>query len=276
MIRRILKNPTSIVLRTIMMNTTLPYKGKTVPVTMNDYTHDDINVVTESTPFKQWMSNMNNSDEMNLKSVHIQQVDEFKNKSIGFVKINADVTVKESKDGKEIEQKIPGIAFLRGGAVSILIVLSIEETKKKYVVLVNQARVPIGSQILELPAGMIDKEGNIKSKAVEELEEETGIKIKDDDLVDMLVENKMNNKGLFTSPGGQDEFLKFYLYEKQVSNSFIEEINNKQTGLRDHGEVIQLSVVPFEQAHLLSPDIKVSTSLFLYSLLRKDSDIKNM
>lgn len=85
-----------------------------------------------------------------MYSVTIQSVDFFGNR-LGFVKLSADV---RNKDGY-----LPGIAFLRGGSVAMLMILRPSDSKnERWVVMTEQARIPAGSlRFMEIPAGMLDK-----------------------------------------------------------------------------------------------------------------------
>ncbi len=74
------------------------------------------------------------------------------------------------------ERLVPGIVFMRGGAVSVLVVLRCEG--RRYVVLCRQPRVPVGNTAFpEIPAGMLDGSGKFAGVAAKELQEETGIEI---------------------------------------------------------------------------------------------------
>ncbi|XP_044430519.1 uncharacterized protein [Triticum aestivum] len=69
------------------------------------------------------------------------------------------------------ENPSQGIFFARGPAVAVLILL--QSKGQTYVVLTEQARVPIGKFILELPAGMLDDEnGDFVGTAVREESDE--------------------------------------------------------------------------------------------------------
>ncbi|PWZ14333.1 Nudix hydrolase 14, chloroplastic [Zea mays] len=83
------------------------------------------------------------------------------------------------------QRVVPGIVFARGPAVAVLILL--ESNGETYAVLTEQVRVPIGKFMLELPAGMLDDEkGDFVGTAVHEVEEETGIKLNIEDMVDLM------------------------------------------------------------------------------------------
>ncbi|KAJ0049135.1 hypothetical protein Pint_15973 [Pistacia integerrima] len=137
----------------------------------------------ESSLLNQWLKNLQGqtgilaSGDMLLKQVLIQGVDMFA-KRIGFLKFKADIFDKET--GK----KVPGIVFARGPAVAVLILLDSEG--ETYAILTEQVRVPTGRLILELPAGMLDDDkGNFVGTAVREVEEEIGINLNVEDMVDL-------------------------------------------------------------------------------------------
>ncbi|QHO02916.1 Nudix hydrolase 14 [Arachis hypogaea] len=82
---------------------------------------------------------------------------------------------------RQVLIQVPGIVFARGPVVTVLMLL--ESDGETYAVLTEQARVPTGRIILELPAGMLDDDkGDFVGTAVEE---ETGIKFKLEDMVDL-------------------------------------------------------------------------------------------
>lgn len=103
-----------------------------------------------------------------FSQIHIQSVDHF-GKRVGFVKFKADAFL-ATKDGLA---SVPGIVFMRGAAVGVLVVLDCDG--KQYTILTYQARVPAGcSNLPEIPAGMMDGRGNFRGVAAEELAEEVG------------------------------------------------------------------------------------------------------
>ena len=77
---------------------------------------------------------------------------------VGFIKFNADAEV----NGKWC----PGIVFMRGASVAILVILRCGG--EEWVVLTKQPRMPIGmSSFPEIPAGMIDNSGTFGAAAKE-------------------------------------------------------------------------------------------------------------
>lgn len=149
--------------------------------------------------FQQWLKNLQGKNGaltngvMSLNKVLIQGVDYF-GKSIGFLKFKAEIIDKET--GK----KVPGIVFARGPAVAILILL--ESEGETYAILTEQVRVPTGRFVLELPAGMLDDDkGDFLGTAVREVEEETGIHLNKEDMVELTAFLDPSTGGkIFPSP----------------------------------------------------------------------------
>ena len=67
----------------------------------------------------------------------------------------------------------------------------------KQVILTLQPRIPAGSlSLAELPAGMLDDSGTFAGGAAKEIEEETGLKIAENELTDLTA---------LAIPSGSDE-----------------------------------------------------------------------
>lgn len=186
---------------------------------------------------------------------------------MGFVKIKADVRL--IRDGVELDHPLPGICFLRGDAVAIFVILYCED--EAYSLLVKQPRIPIGRvQALEIPAGMLDSESQtVAGTAVQEIKEECGIEIRSNELVDLtaLACQEAHHEGylplpaLPMSPGGCDESCRFFLLEKRVTRSELNDMKGRLEGLP--GEYIQLQVVPMARVWEISGDAKAMMYVWL-------------
>ncbi|KAK0646955.1 hypothetical protein B0T16DRAFT_458831 [Cercophora newfieldiana] len=150
-----------------------------------------------------------------LRSITIQSVDWFTHTRLGFVKLSAEMKNQEGKS-------LPGIAFLRGGSVAMLMVLRPKDSRdERLIVLTEQPRIPAGSlSFMGIPAGMLDDEKNFAGAAANEILEETGFMIPGSELIDMtelaLRESRMSESinlqsDMYPSPGGSDEFMVIFL-----------------------------------------------------------------
>lgn len=226
----------------------------------------------DSPVFQQWAKSVD--VKFLIKHVLFQSVDMF-GPRVGFLKFKADCADRASG------QFLPGIVFMRGGSVGILVVLVSEQTGQEFTVAVKQPRLPTGNfDSVEIPAGMLDDEGNFAGKAAEELQEETGISVLSNDLLDL---NKLlldqpaaratrsrgeTNEGVYLSPGGSDEFMRLFLYRKVWKQEAIEALEGKLGGLRDHGELISLSIIPYEDL-IKVPDGKTLCAIAMYDRVHK-------
>ncbi|KAL5186498.1 Nudix hydrolase 14, chloroplastic [Glycine soja] len=231
--------------------------------------NSDFWCAVESSLFKQWLHNLQTENgiladgTMTLRQVRIQGVDMF-GKRIGFLKFKADIFDKET--GK----MIPGIVFARGPAVAVLILL--ESEGETYAVLTEQARVPVGRNILELPAGMLDDDkGDFVGTAVREVEEETGLKLNVEDMVDLTAFlDSTTGCRVFPSGGGCDEEISIFLYRGCVDKEIITQLQGKETGLREHGELIKVRVVPYKKLWRTTADCMVLVAVALLEMAMKE------
>jgi ADP-sugar diphosphatase len=156
---------------------------------------------------------------------------------------------------------LPGIVFLRGGSVAMLVVLRCEG--RKYVLIVKQPRVAAGrSALAELPAGMLDGDGNFAGVAAKEMREEAHINFKPDELVSMT--DFTHNKQ-YPSPGACDEFIEYFYASAAVTPAFLRAIADRATGVDD--ERIRLSYVPYEDLWCATGDAKVAVACHLFENL---------
>ena len=198
-----------------------------------------------------------------FKTIYIQNLDIF-GPRVGFLKFKTDMKYNNGNN-------IPNVTFMRGGSVAILMLLHCIETGKVYSIIVMQPRVPVGkAELAEIPAGMIDNDSNFTGTAAKEIKEETGIAVQEAELVDRTVAAKLedaNHPGIYPSPGGCDEYIKFYLYRKCMPENEILELEGRLTGNIEEGEEIKLNVIPLDELAARCPDMKTLTALYLYSCI---------
>ena len=155
---------------------------------------------------------------------------------------------------------------------------------EKQVILTIQPRIPAGSLALaELPAGMLDDSGTFAGGAAKEIAEETGLEIPASDLINMTElaipaassdKDERLQQAVYPSPGGSDEFIPVFLWQKRVPRDQLKEWQGKLTGLREHGEKITLMLCPLDQVWKHGGrDAKVLAAWALYHGLQREGRI---
>ena len=276
-----------------MSTFTLPQSKPEVPVNL---TKDlDKDQLLSFPAFKTWINTLQHSLDIQknkthtfhsapykLRKIDIQAVDYFGGGRVGFIKLKAEI----SNDNGE---KLPGSVFLRGGSVGMMLILQPDDVPantedEKQVILTLQPRIPAGSlSLAELPAGMLDDSGTFSGGAAKEIEEETGLKIPGEDLINMTElalpkstsdDEEQLQQGVYPSAGGCDEFVPLFLWQKRIPRDQMKEWQGKLTGLRDHGEKITLMLCPLDKVWRVGGrDAKVLAGWALYEGLKREGKI---
>ncbi len=80
--------------------------------------------------------------------------------------------------------------------------------------------------------------------------------------------------GVYPSPGGCDEFVPIFLWQKRIPREHMKEWQGKLTGLRDHGEKITLMLCPLQEVWRQGGrDAKVLAGWALYKGLREEGKL---
>lgn len=202
-----------------------------------------IDAISRSNKFMKWVKDFNDN-EIELEEFHITDADFFgpvEPNRLGFVKGFGKARDKETRD------TIPAIAFIRGGAVAVLIVVKVKETGNVFILLCRQLRFPAGRAMIEACAGMVDeRSNNVIGVVFNEVREETGFLLNLDSLIDL---------GKITpSAGGCDECIYLYAWETEISQ---EEFEDKQKRVFGEGkyEKIKLLFYPYDNFDDILDDI---------------------
>lgn len=271
-----------------------PRKADQLPNTTQNW----ISTLSHSISLQSQPSHPFHKNPYQLKDITIDSYTLFRANNIGFLKLSANVS---TADGKS---RLPGVIFLRGPAVAMLVVLIPDDVQpndtdaldEAYVLLTVQPRIPTGSLgFVELPAGMIDGDSNFAGVAAKEIEEELGMVIKQTELTCLTdkvgdirrarkatkvpgSDNKPESAAeaenipfaMYPSAGGCDEYIKIFSHEKRVPRSTLHEWEGKYGGLRDEGEMITLKVVPLSDLWLEGAmDSKALAAVALYSKVKQ-------
>lgn len=211
-------------------------------------TEEILDKVMASKKFTEYISSI--SSEFDVHLIHIQSVDMFGPNNVGFIKLKCEAYFND--------KLVPGIVFIRGDSVSIFIVL-ILPNGDRHVLLVVQPRLAIGSIAYpEAVAGMMDNDsGNLIGVAAKEIQEETGLIIAKDQLIPL--------GEIYPSPGGCDEKINLYAYEKTISEVDFSELQGKATGCIKENEQIVLMTCPYGCSSIIdSTDPKLVISWMRY------------
>jgi ADP-sugar diphosphatase len=165
-------------------------------------------------------------------------------------------------------EKIPPICFLKGEVVSILICLIDAQSHEKYLLLVRQRRIAEGGFTYEHPAGMVDVNKTPLEIAVQEVKEETGLEIAENQLI-----NLSPNKRLFPSTGTSDEAMYMFACEIMLEKSEIDALNNQTMGTEYEFERITTHVFPFQEGHQRINNTNGLLLNYLYLSYIKDFDL---
>lgn len=249
--------------------------GVCVPVTTS-LAPDTIPKALASSLFVDWVASLEPA--FVVSSVEIQSIDFF-GPRVGFLKILVAATC----HGKPV----PGVIFLRGGAVAILPILTCRG--ERWVVCTRQPRIASGvSNFLEIPAGMLDGSGRFTSVAATEMREETGIEIQASELQDLTAlayeggsphsgtqvspfsSKKAHAPGVFPSVGACDEFIRLMLYTREVSEQYLAQLRGRLTGNAEEHENITVQLFRYEDVWRAAPDMKTLSAMFLYQKLSEE------
>jgi 8-oxo-dGTP pyrophosphatase MutT (NUDIX family) len=210
-----------------------------------------------------------------LRSVDIQAVDWFGKGKLGFVKL----TAKIQNEAPE-PQTLPGGIFLRGGSVAMLMILRPSDSiTERWVVMTEQPRIPAGSlRFWEIPAGMIDDDtDDFSGTAAKEIRQETGLVVPRKELINLtelaLADTKVDEaleNAMYPSPGGCDEFIAIFLWEKVMDRQEIENMKGKLTGIRGEGENVTVRILNYEDLWRVGArDAKTLAAWSLYEALKR-------
>ncbi|MFP4416977.1 MAG: NUDIX hydrolase [Chitinivibrionales bacterium] len=186
------------------------------------------------------------------------------NRDVLFALIKADIS---APDG----QKLLPYVFIRGDAVIVVPLIRNSDTGEERFLMVEQRRVANGDIALEFPAGMLDHLVDSPRKvAVRELEEETGVRITEED-IHSLVE-----KPLYSSPGASDEAIYFYGCIIEMNNEQFQSLEGRLTGDISEQEHIRVTLKSREEVLPAISSVQVYLAFDLFDRFYRHSGKKNV
>ncbi len=231
---------------------TIDFKGKLVTVTGSD-----VQVAIASKIFISWLNSIDPAVFF-PREIEIQSVDvSFHNKErVAFIKMK--VTPCSTST---VTYPHPRVVFLRGDAVVALPILIVEG--KRFVVLVNQLRIPVGKVINEFLAGTLEDVSDPRVVILREIEEEAKLVsitgFTSDDIIPLNGKRKT-----FSSPGTMDEGTYAFYMEKEISQEIFDQLQGLSAGLEEEDEDIKVTIVPYDDVVKYCTDTKTLATLYLY------------
>ncbi|MBS1102895.1 NUDIX domain-containing protein [Gluconobacter sp. Dm-62] len=203
--------------------------------------------VLKAPQFSNWLEKTRLN--FDLRSVLVRDVLMFGTR-VGFVVVEADAWNEGAK--------MPCFAMLRDPTISIMPVVTIKDAvDEKYVVLVREARLPVGQMVTALPAGVIDGEA-VEIAALRELREETGLNLT------AGKPYRLRDTPVFLSPGGSSEEMILYAVDIVLTRAELDGLFNRKAGLADEHEHTTVCVVPLEDMPRHTPNAHCLLSWHLY------------
>ena len=137
---------------------------------------------------------------------------------------------------------------------------------------------------------MLDDSGSFAGAAAKEIAEETGLEIPASELLNLTEfalqcpsssdhenaseEGEKLQRAVYPSPGGSDEFIPIFLWQKRLPLEKIRKFEGRLTGLREGGEKITLRIVRLEELWRIGArDAKTLAGWALYEGLRREGRI---
>jgi len=229
----------------------------------------DVETVKRFKPFKDWCEKLGQDSKLKLKHIEFQNVDMFGPTRIGFLKFKATVFQKEHSKNKPL----PGIVFMRGPSMAVLMLVKCGG--ELYAIMTRQPRLAVPTtSMAELPAGILNKDGNFQSEARDEITQTTGIIIDDKNFRNMTeMVYGTTFPGVYPSCGGSDEFIQLYLYQHPTElngGSLVEMLGPKTL---EKGK--KLCVVPMTYENIItqSADTKTVCAVHLFEKLVQEEQI---
>jgi hypothetical protein len=197
---------------------------------------DKLNAIVHAPKFRKWAKNIK-QDKIKINEFVITDVDfigSISPSNLDFLKGYG--IISDIRTGNKI---ISNIAFIKGGTVAVLIIVTIKETKEKKVILSKQLRFPTGDDLIEACCGMIDdqvEDSEIEGAIFKKLREEADFDVKSYDLIYL--------GKIIPSGGTCDEVIECRAWETTIT---LAEYNKKMnTAFGNINESIQLKSFPFD------------------------------
>jgi|TARA_B100001964_G_scaffold201439_1_gene229148 8-oxo-dGTP pyrophosphatase MutT (NUDIX family) len=138
--------------------------------------------------------------------------------------------------------KVSRCVMVFGDSVAIIPVLTCSDDGEVYTLMVEQRRIVDGDYSREFPSGGIETGGDPKVSACNEIREELHLTVLPKELISL----KPNPIKASSSILG--DLVYYYYFERNVSLSFLKEIDGRSTGCHEENEFIHVRVLKMSEA----------------------------
>jgi ADP-sugar diphosphatase len=155
--------------------------------------------------------------------------------------------------------------LLRGDAVAILVL--IVNKSQNYILVTEQLRAPTGGIRHEAVAGMMDDDGMASGVAIKEMDEETGIVVKPDELFEI--------GSYYSSQGIMDEKIRCFFMRRDMTDAQLTDLTSK-LHVKGDFEAIRLRLIPATWAEIIkTQDAKLISCYAMYQDFIAKNDAKS-
>jgi len=185
-------------------------------------------IVEYSYKFQEWKRRIENSGS-SLKKVDILGYVSRNNKDLYTAFIDCLILTPEGI-------KIPRCVLITGDSVVIVPMLTCTDDGEIYTLMVEQRRVADGNNVVEFAAGGMELESDPKIVACLEIQEELLLTVSTTELI------PLTNEPVQVVPSSLEGRMHFFSFEKEVSLSYLEEMNDRNSGCEEEKEYIRIKV----------------------------------
>ena len=228
---------------------------------MNVILYDDSpkELLKKSSLIKNWEERIDES--IKVTTLKVDTIDIFPGPRVGFLECDVSYINNSIKGNEHF--------LLAGGSVSIVLLIQCESLDYDLTLLVRQPRLGSGTLTYEFPAGMVDDSYDYKGVALRELEEECGITLKEEELIDI---NQITKKDYYSYPSLIDESYHIFFGKIKMNEKQLNEIEGRNGGVDDEEQITQ-HFFKFEDVWKISTDSATISIFYIIQKLIKESKI---
>jgi len=185
-------------------------------------------IVQDSYKFQQWKQRIENNGSV-FKKIDILGYVSRNNKDLYSAFIDCLILTPKGVE-------IPRCILITGDSVVIVPMLTCSDDGKIYTLMVEQRRIADGGNVIEFAAGGIELESDPKIAACQEIQEELHLTVSTTELI------PLTNEPVQVVPSSLEGRMHFFYFEKEVSLSYLEKMNDRNSGCEEAKEYIRIKV----------------------------------